>query len=294
MITFKQFITEIASAKVDYEIDDFVGKWNNHFKATTTIENRKVVFSAIEEDQDEWHVMFTEVNKDGLGFHGRTNSGGEFRVAAFVVAAMKEFIAKKNPIKIHFVADKDDDDENDARPNVYFALVKRKFPEFKVTKRSGSAGSTYFQMVKEQLLEVADKKVEYEVMKETSDRFETFAKIGDRTVVFSAVDTKELHEGWDVNFHELSSKHGKTYKMSGSGNEFEVSAFILASFKEFIDRYNPSIISFSAAKEKEDVQKNTRAEVYVRLLRRHIPNYVIDIRDKPQIKHTLIYMYRKS
>ena len=128
------------------------------------------------------------------------------------------------------------------------------------------------------LNEILSKKVDYEVTKETSERFDTMAKIGDRTISFTSgkVDHGDSLETWDVEFAEI--KNGKkTYAASGSGNELEVFSMIKDSILELVSRYHPDKITFTAQKEGEG---DKRANAYERLVKRfNIPGYTYN-RDK--------------
>lgn len=121
------------------------------------------------------------------------------------------------------------------------------------------------------LNELLDRKVKYHVVEKEHHKFATGAKIGGRTIVFEA--SYDIHEHlWTVQFEEFSEKNELgSYDVTGSGNELEVFSMVKASMEEFIGRYTPDQVTFSAAKKDG---KTNRADLYTRLLDRFkIPGY---------------------
>lgn len=115
---------------------------------------------------------------------------------------------------------------------------------------------------KEFISEALDSKVDYKVMRATARMFRTRATIGSRDVVFTA-DTQGSGL-WEVDFKEINDTDS-TFQATGSGEELKVFAMVDASLKEFVARYAPEKIMFSA---KEENAKNTREKVYTRLMTR--------------------------
>jgi len=292
MITFKQFISEIKLETPKFEV---VSLTNSLYIAKTTIENHKFNFTATFTGDDEARIIFSDVTT-GLSNQRITGSGLQFKVAGFVVGALKDFIEKFDPKTILFTAD---EEESKSRAKVYERLIRQKFPQFNVETRSQD-GDMFFELTKkeeltEQLLqEIADKKIDYTVVTVNRLVFSAIATIGNRKIKFSAVDTESDTEGWDIGFSEMKlDGSGKTYMATGSGKEFEVAAAVIAMMREFVDRYDPWMITFSAKQEKETSNRNARAEVYKRLLARHFPEFEVEVDDRPHIKNSMFTMARK-
>lgn len=278
MITFKQFLAEVGDKNVDFKV---IKSSDTVYHAERKINGRTISFLAAEDDPDNnrWWVVFSSTAKGGLAQQGVTGAGGEFEVASFVIAAMKDFIRLNDPKSIWFTADKDDEEaEKSVRADVYQKLIKRKFPQFTIRRTDDDERSSYFELVRESLLEVADKKVDYEVTRVNATHFVTETEINGRKLKFKAFNTNDLTEGWDIEFEEhqkIGDEHIWTSKASGSGGEFEVAAFVIASMKEFVSTYQPHKMSFTATKDIAAKSQNTRAAAYERLVRRHFPEYEV-------------------
>lgn len=119
---------------------------------------------------------------------------------------------------------------------------------------------------KEFLLELFDSKIEYEVDKNTSEKFSTKAKIGTKLITFIAVNAFPENEIWEVSF-SFEDSDNVSYKASNDGRQLEVLSFVKRSMIEFIDRYHPRIIEFTASKENEDDSRNSRALIYKKMLK---------------------------
>jgi hypothetical protein len=116
--------------------------------------------------------------------------------------------------------------------------------------------------------EILNKKIDYEVVRSSGSVFHTQAEINGRTINFGAVE--EGNGEWELEFNE--KKNGRnTYVATGSGGELEVFSMVKASIEEFVQRYHPRVMFFTA--DKED-GKTTRADLYDRLAKRFkIPGY---------------------
>jgi hypothetical protein len=118
--------------------------------------------------------------------------------------------------------------------------------------------------------ELLDRKVAYEVLRDKPDLFVTKATIGERDIVFSA----EQFAGddglyWGVAFEEhRDGDH--TYAATGSGDEFKVTSMVAASMKEFLQRYSPERVTFSAEKTGPD---DPRVAIYRRLADKLLRDY---------------------
>lgn len=113
-----------------------------------------------------------------------------------------------------------------------------------------------------ELLEALNTSVDYKIVRAAPRFFRTRATIGNRDIVFTA-DTQGS-DLWEVDFKEVSDTDS-TFQATGSGNELQVFAMVETSLKEFVARYAPDKIMFSA---KEENSKNTREKVYTRLMNR--------------------------
>lgn len=136
---------------------------------------------------------------------------------------------------------------------------------------------------KEFLAEIGDAKVSYTVKKETSDQFVTVATVGKREVTFSASDDGD-GDGWHVEFSEPGADGRPRFGATGSGSEFKVASFIVASLQDLIGRYSPDKIFFTSEigepddEDDEDYGKvdTTRADVYVRLIQKKVKGYKVN------------------
>lgn len=113
------------------------------------------------------------------------------------------------------------------------------------------------------LQELLDSKVKYTVTKETAKIFTTQAEIGGRVIHFEALNDGE--QGWVIDFAEVVTKNDRTghhFGRTGSGSELQVFSMIVDSLKEFVARYHPTLVTFTADKDGES---DTRAKLYRRL-----------------------------
>lgn len=117
--------------------------------------------------------------------------------------------------------------------------------------------------------ELLNSDVKYDVIKDSANKFQTIAKIGDRFITFSAYNDGD--QGWDVAFYESKDHHSPhTYGKTGSGDELKVFSMVMASFKEFLDRYHPDVITFTADKDGES---DTRAKLYSRIASKYLKGF---------------------
>ncbi len=119
------------------------------------------------------------------------------------------------------------------------------------------------------IAELLNSRVAYDVIKDTATRFQTIAKIGDRFITFTAFNDGD--QGWDVSFYETKDHRSKmAYGMTGSGDELKVFSMVKASFGEFLERYAPQRITFTADKENDD---DTRANLYRRIAHKYLKGW---------------------
>lgn len=122
-----------------------------------------------------------------------------------------------------------------------------------------------------------------------SDEFHMYKDIGDREIRFTAHRTDMIPGGagglmdmghakntWDVEFAEVritedGTSKKSTHKLTGSGNEVEVMSFVVGCLKEFVKRYKPAKITFSAKSTEE-----SRVKLYKRMLGRLADDYEVE------------------
>lgn len=112
--------------------------------------------------------------------------------------------------------------------------------------------------------EILKSAVAYDVKAENQYTFKTSSHIGDREITFSA-HYEDGEDYWEIVFEEIT-KHGSTYASTGNGHEFRVLAMVRASIAEFVDRYHPRVIHFSA-------ESVTRGNVYRKMVAPVLKNY---------------------
>jgi hypothetical protein len=121
--------------------------------------------------------------------------------------------------------------------------------------------------------EILDRKPDFKVVKSTENTFATEAKIGKRKIIFVAMRMQDemFDEEWSVEFTEKKGFFSSnTHEKTGSGNELEVFAMVKASIEEFIKKYKPVTIEFTA--DKSD--GSARADLYFRMIKRFkVPGY---------------------
>lgn len=121
------------------------------------------------------------------------------------------------------------------------------------------------------LNEILNKKIDYEVVRAVGTLFHTQATINDREIHFSAIDEED--GSWELSFGEKKAGGKVSYGKTGSGGELEVFSMVKASIEEFVQRYQPEQMHFTADKDGDE-KGNTRADVYERLMKRFkIPGY---------------------
>ena len=119
------------------------------------------------------------------------------------------------------------------------------------------------------LNELMNTKVDYEVVKARGGVFHTQAEIGGRTIDFAAIE--EMDGEWEISFGEKNGNGKTSYGLTGSGAAPEVLAMVKNSMLEFVERYQPEKMYFTADKEND---KDNRARVYERMIKRfNIPSY---------------------
>jgi len=124
--------------------------------------------------------------------------------------------------------------------------------------------------------EILNTSSKFKVLQSNKTRFETIATINGRQIEFIA-DYFDDVKYWDISFHERGVDGHLDSTQTGSGKELEVFAMVKDSLLAFIEKYKPEKMEFSAMKDDIDKPRNTRAELYDKLLARFkIPGYNVE------------------
>lgn len=122
-------------------------------------------------------------------------------------------------------------------------------------------------------LELFDRQISFDVITMTDTVYEAVATVNDRSIRFAGTDSRRNF--WIVEFVEETAK-GVTHKLTGSGGEFEVFGVVKKMMDDFISKYDPKEIRFSASKKDA-----SRAKLYASLLKRYVPKgYEYQVLDK--------------
>lgn len=121
------------------------------------------------------------------------------------------------------------------------------------------------------IVEIFNTKVYLKILKQTNDWFETEASVGDRKIIFTALN----NDGeWELGFVEVDLDGRSSHGLTGRGHEFVVFSAVKDSLIRFIAEYNPQEFYFTAEKDDEGNGRNVRADLYDRIIKRiSLPNY---------------------
>lgn len=128
----------------------------------------------------------------------------------------------------------------------------------------------------ELLQELLNTDVKYRVVRASSGSFKTRATIGKRDILFTAhkIDHTDGLDAWMLEFEQISvgttGHKDFTFRKTNGGKPFQVFSMIRQSIEEFMQRYHPEEVHFTAEKDDGD---DTRPEVYKRLLSKALPKY---------------------
>ena len=125
-------LQEIANTKVKSKL---LRQSESAFGREAEIGGRMIRFTAIRDewaDGPVWDIVFSEIEYGEQGEvdrdYGKTGSGKEFEVAAFVIDSMKEFLTSYSPKQVYFTADKED--EHDNRSRLYQKMATRLMKDY--------------------------------------------------------------------------------------------------------------------------------------------------------------------
>jgi hypothetical protein len=106
---------------LDSDIQSTVSAHASEFRTRATIGNRNVDFEALKySSANKWEIAFTE-SRPGRKYVSKTGSGSELQVFSFVIASIKEFIARYAPESVEFSSHKDDGN----RTSLYNRIINR-------------------------------------------------------------------------------------------------------------------------------------------------------------------------
>jgi hypothetical protein len=144
-------ITESFDSNVPYSI---VRAGNNLFTTRAEINGRTITFNAAGNydynggSSTIWDIEFSEkTSQTGVTF-GKTGNGGEMQVFSFVIASIKELIARYHPDVIEFASHKADQN----RTKLYSRMASRiKLPGYTDAQLDTNNGSAddFFKFVRQ-------------------------------------------------------------------------------------------------------------------------------------------------
>lgn len=115
------------------------------FSVSAMIGDRKIVFDAERTSSNIWEIAFSE-KIPGRVTTGKTGSGNEFRVFAFVFDCVKELVARYHPELIQFTSDNSDLN----RTKLYKAMAtKLVIPGYKSSSNSSNKHYELFSIIKD-------------------------------------------------------------------------------------------------------------------------------------------------
>lgn len=142
--------------------------------------------------------------------------------------------------------------------------------------------------ISEILCEAFDSKVDYDVVKQTSDLYRLEAEINGRKI--KVTFSKSVGNSWDFEFAEQQGTKWTTAK-TGSGGELQVFSFVKQALIEFIEIYHPEFIEFTAFEE----DGSERGRIYEKFIKRlKLPDYVLDVGKSRSRNDTYFTLKRKT
>ena len=126
------------------------------------------------------------------------------------------------------------------------------------------------------LNEIANSKIEFEIIRNTSNTIILESLINGRTIRFFCENTSADtgSDSWSVQFKELTESGKWTFALTSSGAEFQVTSFVVEGLKFLIQMQAPEVIDFTA-------DTKTRGLMYKRVADRFFKSYSTFIRPMP-------------
>lgn len=144
------------------------------------------------------------------------------------------------------------------------------------------------------LKELLDTDIDYKVIRATPKSFNTRATIGENDILFTAYKVRD-DEGlnaWMIEFAQVSTDAGHekfTFRKTGTGMPFHVFSMIKKSIEEFLERYQPDEIHFTA----ETSDGAARLQVYKKLFARALKSYTLVSETEQSGDTLLVYRSRR-
>ena len=114
------------------------------------------------------------------------------------------------------------------------------------------------------LIESLDTNIEYKVVDSDPNLFTTTAEIDGSIIVFEA-GAGGISVGWSIGFYQYNQFTGRsTYEKTGSGSELAIFSFVMKSLTEFLSRYKPYVVDFTA-----DKGESSRVKLYSRMIKKY-------------------------
>ena len=213
-----------------------------------------------------------------------TGDGDSQRVFATVLYAIQEFLTKEQPNFISFIGAKGETGEGkNSRVNLYSKLLQRYATKwgYKLKDVFDSNDSVEFDLVKikQGVAEAFDTPLPITWEKGMHGDIDALAKLPDGTnlsIMFNKQDNiKPDDKTWMVEFYRNNSQ-----EVTGEGDAQKVFSTVLTAIQQFIKKYKPLKIYFSASKEvdmdADNVEKfnpESRAKLYDRMVLRYAKSW---------------------
>ena len=113
------------------------------------------------------------------------------------------------------------------------------------------------------LIESLDTNIEYKVVNNDPKHFTASAEIDGFVIVFEARRGAPGH--WSIIFYQYNQLSSRVaYGRTGSGSELVVFSFVMKSLTEFLNKYKPSYVYFTAVKAE-----SSRVRLYSRMVKKY-------------------------
>lgn len=116
------------------------------------------------------------------------------------------------------------------------------------------------------LTEVFDKVYDFTLtQRKTEVEYDFVTKDNRKVNVYIHHNDKKEPFRWDVEFSV-----GDSFKITNDGDQFAIFATVLACIKDFIEKRNPEILTFTAQKamKSKDIDTDSRATLYSAMVRK--------------------------
>lgn len=290
--------------------------------------DRKLRVNISEDDIGQWEVYFTSSNSSGIQTSRATGQGREFRIFATVIDIIKDWWNKhKDEVDLFYFTSWSTDT---SRVKLYSTLAKQmeklthyhldieKFEDKTVfslhaTGMNESAGvgkivkgvNTTIDVGPNEIAKQAAKfgnKVSKDGVpdKKLTEAFDKVypwkwtekkdwgwaAKFKDVTVT---VATDPTHSAWEVKFTRNYSM-----EITGGGDQFGIFATVLDIIRDFVQKMNPRVITFSAEKEDQRTKSNSRPKLYSAMVKKFANQNGYDSKEKSQYDDYVDYVLIKK